>query len=164
MPAAPQFHCGPSHATEWHGLWKATPEASPEWDDAWASLKRWLSRRYVIDWQIKWQRHCCVDRALPETERTLKIIIEVADVLSVSFLVFVQQWLREQAPLCRVAVPVDNTDQNLILIYPEAIRINEPAEANLGQFIESMPPQLTAMIENGFQQLGLRPKPIPPLP
>jgi len=168
MSAGPDFRCGPLRAQEWSGFWKANPEASllsdEEWEAAWNSLRQWLSRRYLVDFSVKWQRHCCVDRGVPETERTLKISILVGDMLATKLLEFVQRWLQQEATLWRVAIPVDNTKDNLILIYPQGVRINPTAEADFDGFISQVRPRLAMLIEEGRKQTGVRDKPIPPLP
>jgi hypothetical protein len=134
-----------------------------EWDRAWTSLRDWLSKRYLVKFSVGLQRHCWVeDYAQPE--RTLTITIGVSEVLSCNFLRFVQGWLREYGRQWRVAVPVDNTDQNLILVYPEAIRINSQAEADLEAFVRSARPRLERTIEQGRRFYGLKKKPYPPLP
>ena len=171
-----EYRCGALRFTEWKGFWKAAPNvprvSKDEWFGAWESLRNWLSQRYLVDWKIEWQRHCWVED-VPygelidgqiERERLLKIDIEVADILTVPFLKFVQQWLLQKAALYRVSVPVDDTHENLILIYPQAIRINPEAEADLEQFVQTFRPRLAARIEAGFRETGRRRKPIPPLP
>jgi len=168
MDSPSEFRCGNLRFLEWPGFWKATPDASlmteEEWDEGWASLTRWLSSRYLLEYKVGWQSHCWVEGDYAEPERTLKIIIAVDEVLTVGFLRFVQEWTRKEAPLWRVSVPTDNTDENLILVYPDAIRVNPIAESNLEAFVAKVRPCLAALIEDGRKQFGLSKKPHPPLP
>jgi hypothetical protein len=168
MSPSAEYRSGPLRYCEWQGFWKATPEVSAmtdeEWDQACASLRQWLCGRYLAEWDTHWQRHCCVEGDFAEPERTIKIVIEVADVLTVDFLQFVQQWLREKGALWRVSIPTDNTDSNLILVYPDTIRINEQAESDVKEFLKTIRPSLAKLIEEGRRRFGIRPKPIPPFP
>jgi len=94
----------------------------------------------------------------------MKIIIEVAEVLRISFLQYIQEWLRSEARLWRVAIPTDNTAENLILIYPEVIKINEAAEQNIPYFLEVIRPRLAQIILEGRRQFNLQERPHPPIP
>jgi hypothetical protein len=168
MPQPSEFRTGCLRYCEWKGLWKAHANDSvitdEEWDSAWSSLQSWLSQRYLVEYTIGWERHCWVDGDYAEPERTLKIIIAVSDVLTISFLRFIQDWLRKSARSWRVAVPTDNQDENLILIYPEAIRANPGAEADLELFVAHSRPRLQSLIDQGRRFYGLKPRPHPPIP
>jgi hypothetical protein len=168
MRANCEFRCGTPRHIEWDGFWKASADASllteEESRQGRNSLRKWLSQQYLVDFEVERQRHCCVDKTYPETERTLKIIIEVAEVLTAHFLRFVQQWLRQEAPLWRVSIPVDTTDESVILVYPNVIRVNPTAEGHLEAFIEEVRPRLALLIEQGQKKFGIRTKPVPPLP
>jgi hypothetical protein len=167
MPDELEFRTGCLRFSEWRGFWKANAEASlmadEEWDDAWDSLRTWLSQRYLVEWDIKWQRHLCVEGDYAEPERTIKVMIYVAEVLTVGFLRFLQEWLQKEAPLWRISVPTDNTDENLIMVYPEMLKINPRAEADVASFIAQARPRLAQLIQEEGTQMGLRPKPVPPI-
>jgi hypothetical protein len=135
-----------------------------EWDAGWKSLRNWLRQRYAVDWIVGGQRHLCLDGDYAAPERSLKIIIEVPEALTVGLLKFVQAWLRKEGRLWRVFVPTDNTDENLIVVYPETICVNPQAEADLAAFVRQVRPRLVALIEQGRKEFGLRKRPHPPLP
>jgi len=100
-------------------------------------------------------------------ERTLTVIIGVAQVLSLGFLKFIQTWLQREARAWRIAVPIDNTDENLVLVYAEEIRINAAAEQDLPAFIQGARPLLHRTIyegQFGRNFFGLKDKPYPRLP
>ena len=167
MSDIPEVRCGNLRYSDWQGFWKANDDDSDmtgeEWDEGWESLREWLSRRYLVDWNLDWQRHCFVDGDYMEPERTLKIVIEVPEVLTKGFLLFVQKWLQANK-LWRVSVPTDDTPENQILVYSDAIRINPNAEANMPQFLHEVRPKLAALIKEGREYFGIRPKPVAPLP
>ena len=168
MNGQTDFRTGTLTFSEWSGFWKVTPEATlvtdQEWDEAVKALRAWLSTRYLVEWSLDWRRHCCVEGDFAEPERTIKVTIEVAGVLSMGFLKFVQQWLQNSAPSWRISIPTDNTNKNLILVYPNAIRINPEAEADLDRFLTKIGPKLAKLIEDGRRRFNIRDKPIPPLP
>jgi hypothetical protein len=85
-------------------------------------------------------------------------------VLGLGFLRYLQQWLQTEARLWRVAIPTDNTDENLILVYPEEIKINESAERDLTNFLISIRPRLAEVIAKGREQFNLPVRPHPPIP
>lgn len=135
-----------------------------EWDAAWKSLTDWLRQRYAVDWIVGGQRHLHVDGDYADPERSLLITIEVSGVLTTGFLGYVQQWLRVQTRMWRVFIPTDNTDANMVVVYPETICVNPEAESNLAAFLEGIRPRLEALIQQGRREFGLPTRPHPPLP
>jgi hypothetical protein len=145
-----------------------TPE---EWEPAWESLTQWLAQKYLVTYSnaflpSQWQRHCWVEGDYAEAERTLTLNIGVAEVLSVGFLRFIQEWLRRNGGAWRVAIPMDKAE-NFVMIYPEAIKINPAAEQDLEAFVRAARPELERIIREGpfgKKFFGLGDKPYPPLP
>ncbi|MCP5524580.1 MAG: hypothetical protein H7A46_23880 [Verrucomicrobiales bacterium] len=135
-----------------------------EWNANWNSLRHWLRQRYAVDWMVDKQRHLSVEGDYARPERSLTIYVSVAEALTFGLLKFVQDWLQKEARLWRVFIPTDNTDENLIVVYPEAIRANPEAEANLPDFVQRIRPSLATVIEEGRKQFGIPTRPHPPLP
>ena len=165
-----EFRTGQIHFDEWSGHWQASPNVSvmsdDEFDATWKSLTSWLRQRYAVDWICQGQRHLFVDGDFDEArERTLTVVIEVEDALTVGLLRFIQDWLRMHGRLWRVAVPIRATRQDCILIYPEAIRVGSDPAADVRRFLEQARSTLAETIEAGRIQfsLGAR-RAHPPLP
>src|SRR5438067_1287702 len=99
-----EFKTGCLRYAEWNGFWKAHANDSimtgEEWDQGWESLCDWLSQRYLVQYSNEfppqlWDRHCWVDGDYFKPERTLQITIAIAEVMSVSFLKYIQSWLQK---------------------------------------------------------------------
>jgi hypothetical protein len=152
------FRTGPLRNAEWEGFWKANPNETEmtgeEWDEKWVSLRKWLGNRYNLSPIPVRKRQCFVvdDYAIPE--RTLQIQIKDLEILTTEFLNYVQDWVRQEAPSWRVAIPTDDNVDTLILIYPEHIKINPEAENDLSKFCESIRPGMLQAIKNHFAELG----------
>jgi hypothetical protein len=165
-----ELRTGQVHLQEWSGLWKASPNVSvmseEEFDAAWKSLTSWLRERYAVDWIFQGQRHLFVDGDFGEDrERTLTVVIEVEDALTLGLLRFIQDWLRTHGRLWRVAVPIRSTRQDCILVYPEAIRVGIDPAADVRVFLEAARSTLAQTIEAGRKQFKLGPRRgYPPLP
>ncbi|HTG45192.1 MAG TPA: hypothetical protein VK633_11745 [Verrucomicrobiae bacterium] len=100
------------------------------------------------------QRECyVVDDAFQE--RTLQIEIQKVDILTEAFLVYVQRWLQSQAPLWRVAVPTDGTNENLVLVYPTLISVNVAVGESIDAFCERIRPKVHEAKVEGRRKLGL---------
>jgi len=137
-----EFRCGtPSHL-EWGGPWKENPEAGlrptyEEWIEYWESLRVWFERIYNLTPVPVRKRECFVVDQIFE-DHTLQIEIEKSHLLNRGFLVHAQKWLQEKANSWRIAIPTDDTAENLILVYPNVIRINPPAEQDIEKFCEQI--------------------------
>lgn len=167
MDARAEWRTGEPHLSEWKGLWKAMDDAplmsQSEWERNWDSLRQWLSTRYYVDWSLEWQRHCYVEGECFRSQRTLKISICVPDVLTLDLLKFLQDWLQKEAPLWRIIVPTDNTDENAIVVYPHTIRFALLSENDLEKFLCKMRPKLAAIIDAETRAAGIKARPIAPL-
>jgi len=153
------FRTGALRNMEWEGFWKAHPDDPPmtgeEWDQKWSALKEWLSKRYNLRPIPIQKRQCFVvdDYSIPE--RTLQIEVSDVNILTFEFLVYVQEWLRNEAANWRVGIPTDDNVDTVILIYPDAIRINLEAEKDIEKFCEEIRPGTEAAIKRARRELGL---------
>src|ERR1041384_5029856 len=129
MMKCKESRCGPLRRSEWQGYWKAHPDDDimtfEERDAARKSLREWLRQRWVVDWIVYKGRQISVWDTYSHPERTLNVGLRDPSVLSESFLNYVQKWLKSGWSLWRVEV---FSDENSIMIYPDAIKINEEAE------------------------------------
>ncbi len=159
MPKKNAFKTGLLRQSEWSGFWKANandpPMTGEEWDEKWESLNDWLGKQYNLEPIPVRKRQCYVVDDYAEPERMLQIEIEYLDIFTRAFLQYVQEWLRAKAPLWRVAIPTDDTDKNLVFVYPQGIRINPEAEADLDGFIERIKPAFQAAIKKARLAVGI---------
>jgi len=159
MRCMDDFRTGPLRNAEWEGFWKSHPDDPPmtgeEWCEKWRSLNQWLSNRYNLTPIPVRKRQCYVwdDYAIPE--RSLTIQIEHPEILTKDFLEYVQEWVRSQAKSWRVIIPTDDNVDTLILIYPEAIRINPQAEKDLERFCKEIQAGTKAAIKRARREVGL---------
>src|SRR4030095_2242459 len=99
-----------------------------EWDAAWTALRVWLRQRFIVDWIPRKGRQIYAWDTYDAPERTLHITICDVSVLTRDFSGYVQEGLKSGWGLWRVEVMTDDFDENTIMIYSDAIRINEEAE------------------------------------
>jgi hypothetical protein len=158
MPRKPPVRSGTPNYIEWKGPWESAcnePEVTPEeWDQKWESLRSWLSKIYNLEPVPVRQRECYVVD-LAQSERTLQVEVVQVKILTDAFLIYLQQWLRTEAPQWRIAIPTDGSDENLILVYPEKIRINPVAEMNLEGFCREIQPGMQKTMAEERRRLGL---------
>jgi len=126
-----------------------------EWNEKWKSLEGWLARWYNLEPVPVRKRQCFVDDDYCDPERTLYVAISDVAILTPEFLDRIQQWVREEAPQWRVAIPTDETPQNQIFIYPGAIKINPTAEQDIDSFLAAMRPATDRVRQDGRRRFGL---------
>jgi hypothetical protein len=126
-----EYQIGTPSIEEWQGPWKCKdndPEMNrDEWLRAWNSLDRRLSAMG----KNGFDDDC--DFFLVSTEyddRTLHIEVVNPHRLTISFLVSVQQWIREEFPNWRVVIPTFTGNQNAIAVYKDTIRVSRDYESD----------------------------------
>jgi hypothetical protein len=154
-----EFRTGPLRNADWEGFWKANPNdtemSGKEWDEKWESLRSWLAKRYNLEPIPVRKRQCFVVDSYSTPERTLQIEIGHVEILTTEFLDFVQEWLRNEAPSWRVAIPTDDNVDTVILIYPQAIKVNPQAESDLATFCKKIQPATDEANKRARKELGL---------
>jgi hypothetical protein len=146
MPDYTDHREGTPRRTEWQGLWRSSINDRPVSDEEFYrcadSLYDWLELRYNLKWSQVKKRDCYVRGDVLSHDRTQQVIVTNCDILERAFLEYLQQWLRGDWRSWRIELPTDETDESLILVYPDVIRVNPSAEADLDTFLNEIKPKI----------------------
>jgi len=137
--------------SEWSGKWRRsvtvprlTEAAFEKHEEA---LHKWLKLRYEV-WEFGKVGDCYV-RGDNLVDRTEQVCITNSKILTPELLKYIQKFLRSGWPDWRIMIAIGAPEEH-IMIYPDVIRINPAAEADLEGFCEKIRPQLETQLKEGL--------------
>jgi hypothetical protein len=131
------YRYGTLRYTAWQGKWKSSPDDEDDFEEKYFEEQFWRSTRSLCKWLKSRYKHgsaddCeCYVRGDSFGDKTHQIEIVRPQVLTLIFLNYLQDWLKSDWQTWRVLVSTYLELEDLIVVYPDAIRISPAAEGDL---------------------------------